>query len=930
MSIIVALDLETTGLESKSDAIIEIGAVKFDENGIIDEWTSLINPNRPISSFITNLTGISNDMVADAPEIHEVVDEFQTFVGVHPILGQNIQFDLGFLKAVGLFHNNISLDTYDIAAVMLPNASRYNLGALGKALDINLPANHRALDDTKVTHAVYVELFKKAKKLPIELVAEIVRLGEKTPWGGHFLFKELLKNTGQKIIPTGRTIKTGPIYETPPPKEVVPLTPNEDIKSLDIEEVSSLLERGGELSKIIPNFEHRPEQVELCRAISMALTENQHLLAEAGTGTGKSIAYLIPAAKWALQNNTRVVISTNTINLQDQLIIKDIPTVQKLMGSEFSSSVLKGRANYLCPRRLEALRTKGPETVSEIRTLVKTMIWLTTTETGDVNEINIANPADRSVWNQISARDEGCSTEMCIKRMGGICPLHRARQAAQESHILIINHALLLADIATGNRLLPDYEYLIIDEGHHLESATTSTLSFRITQNEIDRTLKELGSIKSGVLGRTLVLTRSLLEPGSYAPFENLVRQTTDKAILFQSQIKSFFSTIYQFLEEQRGGKPFGNYAHQERIINATRMQPAWLNVEVSWEQTDRAIKAFIQDLDSIGKALGELQEIGAENIEDTHTNVTNLRRRFTEFYTLINGLVFEPDNDMIYWISLDPRWRRITLEAAPLHIGTLMEKHLWHEKSSIIVTSATLATDGNFEYLKNRLNAWDADDISFGSPFDYENSTLLYIPDNIPEPSDKYGHQKAVNRGLTDLATSIGGRTLALFTSYAQLKTTSQAISKHLQKQGIEVFEQGSGASAHSLVEAFKNSDKAILLGTRSFWEGVDIPGDTLSALALIKIPFAVPSDPIVAARGETFDQPFYQYSIPEAILTFRQGFGRLIRHQQDRGIVAIFDKRVISKQYGQMFINSLPQCTLRAGPIENIGKEAEKWLGI
>lgn len=258
------------------------------------------------------------------------------------------------------------------------------------------------------------------------------------------------------------------------------------------------------------------------------------------------------------------------------------------------------------------------------------------------------------------------------------------------------------------------------------------------------------------------------------------------------------------------------------------------------------------------------------------------------------------------------------------------MERHLWYEKSAIIMTSATLTTMGEFDYLRGRLNAQDAYEQSLGSPFDYENAALLYLVDNIPEPSDRHGHQRAIEKGLIHLCRATDGRTLVLFTSYDQLKRTSRAISSPLAKNNILVFEQGEGASRHTLLETFRSAERAVLLGTRSFWEGVDVPGEALSVLVIAKLPFDVPSDPIVAARAETFDDPFYQYSLPEAILRFRQGFGRLIRTQHDRGVVALFDRRVLTKQYGRLFIESLPPSTIHTGPLEELPRVAAQWLNI
>ena len=271
-----------------------------------------------------------------------------------------------------------------------------------------------------------------------------------------------------------------------------------------------------------------------------------------------------------------------------------------------------------------------------------------------------------------------------------------------------------------------------------------------------------------------------------------------------------------------------------------------------------------------------------------------------------------------------------MALQIAPLHIGPLMEQFLWHEKTSIVVTSATLTTQGEFEYLKSRLNADEADELVLGSPFDYETSTLLYLPNDIPEPNDANGYQRAVDQSLVRLAKSSGGRMLVLFTSYAQLRKTSQAITSPLLEEDIQVYEQGEGASANTLLETFRGTEKAVLLGTRAFWEGVDIPGDALSVLVIVKLPFDVPSDPIIAARSETFDDPFNEYHLPEAILRFRQGFGRLIRTQSDRGVVAVFDKRLLSKRYGRSFLDSLPDCKVQVGSLRDLPALTARWLNL
>ncbi len=934
---IVALDIETTGLNAKSDKITEIGAVRFKGNRIEAEWHSLINPGIRIPPYITKLTGITDAMVRNAPTIHEVVDDLTDFVGDAPILGHNVRFDLSFLHRYHILMNNEALDTYDMAAILLPNAGRYRLGALGQALGVLLPATHRALDDARVTQAVYQRLFEQALDMPLEILTEIVRLGDRVEnWYGLGFFHEVFRIRSSEKVSDGdiRQQLYGPLYasqQAMPVSDV--LIPVDPPKSLDPEDVSAILEHGGEFSRFFEHYEQRPEQIDMCKAITQAISESQHLMVEAGTGVGKSFAYLIPAVLWSTQNGLRVVISTNTINLQDQLINKDIPDLQEALDIQIQASVLKGRGNYLCPHQLESLRRRGPENPEEIRVFAKILFWLHQGGSGDRSDINLNGPAERAIWARLSAADDGCTSENCIKRTGGACPFYRARQAAQNAHIIIVNHALLLADVATGNRVLPEYDYLIVDEAHHLESAVTNALSFRITQSDILRVLRELGGTRSGILGRLMSLLHASITPSEYAAINKITEKSSDSAFQLESLSRNFFNTIDNFLEDQRDGKSIGSYAQQARILSTTRAQPAWMEVEIAWENLHDAARGLLSRLEQIAKSCIDIADTGFENpesLEDSYHDITNIYRRFTEFIENIQSLIFEPQPDRIYWAEVRPGGRGITLEAAPLHIGMLMQKHLWYEKASVILTSATLTTAGEFDYLRSRLASEDAYELALGSPFDYENSTLLYIPNNIPEPSDRHGHQRAVESTLIQLGKTIGGRTLALFTSYAQLQQTSKAINSILNEAGVTIYEQGEGASAHTLLENFRTADQAILLGTRAFWEGVDIPGDALSVLVIVKLPFAVPSDPIIAARSETFEDPFYQYTIPETILDFRQGFGRLIRTESDRGVAIILDRRVLTKRYGNLFIDSLPQCTQRVGPLQNIAQDAAKWLNL
>ncbi len=931
MNSIVAIDIETTGLDPQKDTIIEIAAMRFNGNRIEDEFETLINPNRHIPENITQLTGIDDAMVRNAPRVGEVLGELENFCGDLPILGQNVRFDLGFLRRQRALIYNEAVDTYELASVLLPSASRYNLGALGQLLGIPLSATHRAMDDVRVTHAVYLRLLDMAAQLPLDLLAEIVRMGEPLEWDGNFGFQEALRMRAREQVKAKKAKPgaSGPIFAESESAPARPLGPVKDVLPLDADEVASILEYGGPFSRYFESYEQRPEQVEMLRAVTNALSYSQHLMVEAGTGVGKSFAYLVPSALFAIQNNTRVVVSTNTINLQDQLISKDIPTVRAALNIPLRAAILKGRSNYLCPRRLEILRRQGPRDADEARVLAKTLVWTLNDSSGDRGNLNLNRPQEKDVWMKLSAEDEACSGETCAGKMGGTCPFYRAKQAAQAAHILVVNHALLLSDVAAEGKVLPDYQYLVIDEGHHLEAATTGAMSFRMSQADLERLVKEVGGTSSGVLGNFLRVVVDLVRPADYAALSNMVHRASDLAFRLENQSRDFFYGLMEFMQYMQEGRPQSLYAFSTRILPATRTAQGWDSVEISWDSAGETMRLLINVVSDAYKAASELYADGIQEIEDPLGSLSGLYRRLVEAETAISGMMHDPQPETIYWVEIQPQSKRLTLNTAPLRVGPMIQKYLWHEKEAVVLTSATLTAAGDFTYVRNTLLAEEADELTLGSPFDYEGSTLLFIAKDIPEPNAP-GYEQAVNRAIAQTAIASGGRMLALFTSYAQLKRAAQAIGPHLRDQDIQVYEQGEGASPQALLESFKNTDRAILLGTRSFWEGVDVPGESLQVVVITKIPFEVPTDPIIAARSETFDDPFGEYQIPEAILKFRQGFGRLIRSASDRGVVAILDRRVLTKQYGRLFLGSLPQCTARQGNAAELPKLTEKWLGL
>jgi len=926
---LVAIDLETTGLDPLNDAIIEIGAVRMVDGEIVDELSQLIDPGFPIPPYITHLTGITTDDVSGQPPIERVLPGFKHFVGDAPVIGHYIKFDAEFLARHGALRSHLLIDTYDLAAVLLPRAPRYNLTSLTTESGIDLEHAHRALDDAKAAALLYWDLWLRALQLPYETLQEIVTAAQGLNWQAEPVFRAALAEVRPPLQAKPQDLSGRALFG-PPPKDDKPLRPNDHLNQLSTDEVTAIIDEGGALSQAIPNFDRRPQQIEMARAVTDAFNRGQHILIEAGTGTGKSIAYLVPAILWAVTNNQRVVISTNTINLQEQLINKDLPILQQALNTPFRAAVLKGRSNYLCPRRLAAIRRRKPTSVDELRTLAKILVWLLESQTGDRGEISLRGPIENITWQRLSAEDEGCLLDRCRSIMGGVCPFYKARKAAESAHLLVVNHALLLSDAASDNRVLPEYTSLVIDEGHHLEDAVTNSFSFRLDEATLRRRLADLGGPTSGLLGDVMRSAQAAAPEKEIKKLSRGVSAISDATKLMDHHIGSLFAG-FQSVVDSLDQSSASDYVTQIRVVEAIRDRDSFTQLQEHWQHLKEFFDAVSHAMQQLTEALARLEQYDLPDYNDLVNSTAAAYRYLQETNNQLHSFIAEPDANMIYWITVGrDRFTGISIHAAPLHIGPKVEKHLWHTKETIILTSATLQTRGGFDYIRERLNAQHVATLEVGSPFNYRESTLLYIPTDIPEPTDRHHYQQAVERGIVELAAALNGRVLALFTSYAQLRQTAQAITPRLALGNIAVYDQSDGSSRQALLDGFISAEKAVLLGTRSFWEGVDIPGQDLSALVIVRLPFAVPTDPIFAARSETYTNSFNEFAIPDAILRFRQGFGRLIRSSTDRGIVTVFDRRIISKGYGMHFLEALPECHIEHGLLSGLPAAAQNWLSL
>ena len=898
---LVSLDLETTGLSPGKDKIIEIGAVKTDSNGNqIEEFNSLVNPGILISDFIENLTGISNDDVLNSLKFVDIVDEFQSFLDDSIIIGHNIEFDLRFLSEEGLKLNNKFVDTWRFSQIMLPDLLDLSLGSICNYLDINQQNAHRALSDSKFTLEVFLLLSEKYKNLDNKLQTAICNIISGKDNELFFLFNSVLNETDPNL-------KNNIFFS---PMEIIP---KHNIKektkgnyfNYEDDVLQEIFSSNSEiLNKVLSNFSYREQQLDMSKVISDCI-KNQHSAAlEAGTGVGKSLAYLLPAAIFALKTGKRVLVSTNTINLQDQLYLKDLPLVKSILSEldpdteEINFSILKGRDNYLC------IKNYGNQFVEEdidqdySRFLAKIAVWLSKTETGEKSELGLSNFVNNNYWRRIIPKNK-----INCYGFDGPCFLRNSREKAESSNIIIVNHALLMTDLKSVNSVIPDYDVLIIDEAHNLEDVASQHLGWKVDE----RDLKDIFRINYGKYDLiemiANLINREFKNTDGLAQAEDKLKRMINTIEELNIKSKSLFKSVNQIVI----GKGNKNSGHNSLRIDIDSNFPELNFVRNDWNELKFKLDKLKSDLIRYYKDLKEKitgSKIQFENWNDLFEqwieNWEEAKNNLDEFLTSSN-------NEMVYWIENNEQFNNHVFFSAPINVSKILNEKLFENVKSVILTSATLNSNDEFNHLKQTtgLNVDHAK--SFGSPFDYDNSVEILLPTMFPEPNAN-NYQEELDKIIFENVLSSNGRAMVLFTSYKSLRNTQKSLKTKLEEYNINVLAQGVDGNPYQIIKRFKKNPKSLILGTLSFWEGVDIDDGTLDLLIITKLPFDVPTHPLFEARSAKYDNPFIEYALPRAILKFKQGFGRLIRNEKDTGKVLLLDSRITSKRYGKMFLEALP----------------------
>ncbi len=642
---------------------------------------------------------------------------------------------------------------------------------------------------------------------------------------------------------------------------------------------AAAFEPGGVLADVAEgdfSYEVRPQQAAMARAVADALESGRHLVVEAGTGVGKSLAYLVPLILHAKRMNKRAMVSTHTISLQEQLVGKDLPLLKERLGPSFRAVLVKGRSNYLCLRRLARARHHQRELFGEgiAEDLERIRAWADTTEDGSMQEIR-RTPSSEA-WSAVCAEHGNCMGPKCPERKR--CFLFRARARMHDADLLVANHHLLFSDLALrreGAGFLPDVAAVVMDEAHTVEDTASEHLGIRLSPYAFEHWMRRLFTPDTG---------KGLLGYLRAGPAAQTVTRLWDAV-----------SDLFQEVPRAAG----------LTARDGQKTVPGPLAVESE-------VPGLMRELS--GRLATLIEELEDQD-EESRSELRGLRGQGMGLGGMLEAFLGQSLPDHVYWIEREGKRRQVVLHSAPVEVAPVLSEALFGQIPSVTLTSATLAVGGRLEYCRDRLGAGeDCEMLCLGSPFDHARQMRLHVATNAPDPKDKEPFAAAVAKGVLRWSLNTHGRAFALFTSDELLKRTAETLRGPLEEAGLTLLAQGGGLTRRAMLENFRKNTGFVLFGLDSFWMGVDVRGEALSNVILTRLPFAVPDHPVVAARlkriKEKGGNPFKEYSLPEAVLKFRQGFGRLIRSQTDEGIVVVLDSRILTKWYGRMFLRSLPDC--------------------
>lgn len=928
----VVIDVETTGnTPARGDRIIQIGAVVVENNTIVERFSSFINPEVPIPPFIEQLTGINDDMVADAPLFDEVAPTLLTMLEGAYFVAHNVLFDLNFIQeelensGYRRFSGPL-LDTVELSRILLLQADGYQLSQLADHLGIQHENPHQADSDAEVTAHLLIFLLDKLARLPL------LTLQRMEP------FLKKMQSSLEEIVTDTIAYKSSRIEEEDMDyfrqlalKPFTPIEKGEGAHELDKKDPTSLL---NDLSRVMENYEVRESQQKMMDIVYESMSNHQHAMVEAGTGVGKSLGYLIPSILYGKSENRPIVVSTHTIQLQQQLLERDIPILKDILPFDFHATVLKGRNNYLCLRKFEqSLDDHHEDNYDTNLTKAQMLVWLTETDQGDVEELNLAS-GGKLFWHQVKSDSASCLNQRCpwFSR----CFYHRKRRAALVSDVVITNHALLFTDVKSTSQLLPSYKEVIIDEAHHVEEVVSDHFGIQTDYFVFSRLLERIGQDdESGVMKKLYQFPETVEITG----LEEALSQAVKELPELRMELDELFRFIRSFVLETKKSSmnDFGRVSYRYGVKDIKG---------AGWQAIMEMVQRVLFGLGDLGRTLKKVSKLCDDKEEHLNyvqkgvlADFNGLRNSLDDEKEKLRHLLKEINDEEVFWLEVEAKGAKnaVYLYSKPIVISEMLADEFFAKKNSVVLTSATLSVRNSFTYMMKRLGLEDfgPSTANLPSPFSYDKQVKFMVPTDVPliNEVNQDTFVSVIAQQLHQIAKVTKGRMLVLFTSNEMLRETYSVFKNLIGQEEFVLFGQGvdSGSRAR-LTKNFKKFEQSILFGTSSFWEGIDIPGDDLSCLVIIRLPFTPPDNPVTAARAEKLKEeggnPFMELSLPQAIIRFKQGFGRLVRTQRDSGVVFVFDRRITETRYGKSFITSLPPVPVQKGVMHDLLTDLEGWL--
>ncbi len=909
-----AIDLETTGLDPARDRVIEVGAVAFTTERITSTLERLVDPGRSVPDTVLRLTGIKQEELRGAASPESALRELaESLRGRQPV-GHGARLDVDFLTSAGLWDPSQEiLDTLDVSRILLPAAASHSLPLLAVEMGFSQPRPHRALDDADATRQLLLRLREEAAAFDEGLKESMLALVAPYDWPIARFFAEAFTAPNPEPEPASaggpHSLHQGKSTGLPP-----------DDPGL----VAALLGPEGPLAGVLPGYEHREPQLQMLLAVAQIQGRGGTLVVEAGTGTGKSLAYLVPSIARAVRHGERVVVSTNTHTLQEQLMSKDLPGLREWLPWDFKACLLKGRSNYVSLRRWRRYLAELCHDADELRFKLKVLVWLHSTESGDRSEMRL-HGREEVFWARIASDPLDCIGIHCT---GEDCYVHRARAEAEAADLVVVNHSLLLADAEVGGGLLPPFNHLVIDEAHHLEEAATRGLRQEVDGPGLLALLERLavpGSRRSAGQGdRAEGLLEELRRQPHLGASDEALAQAVPLTLAAGQRVRELFESAVTWV-----GVRLNEGDRRDDSLRLTpplRDDAGWLPVRLAGENAVTALAALDG---ALRRGVGGARDwLGGAAPDQGVRELELIRGRIHGAAALVDEALQTPDPNRVYWFTLIARSENLVLRAAPINVGSLLHERVYAERRSTVFTSATLAVGGSFDYFRSRVGLGpEVEELILPSPFDFLHQALVCLPTDFPGPEHQE-FDRQVEEVVAAVARRVGGRTLVLFTSHRQLRDLHTALKHRVDLDEVLILGQGIDGQRRQLLKTFEAAHRPLLLGTASFWEGIDVPGERLSCVVMVRLPFPVPTEPVYAARAEQVRDSFTQLALPQAALRLKQGFGRLIRRSTDRGAVVILDNRILGRDYGKAFLDVLPPASRFVGPAAEIADRVGQWL--